>query len=190
MKVGLYFGSFNPIHIGHMALANYIVEFAEVDEVWFVVSPQNPFKERKSLLDENFRYDIVYEAIKGDSRFKVSNIEFGLSKPSFTCDTLVALKEKHPQNEFSLIMGEDNLTGLHKWKNADYILKYFNILVYPRFGASLSDLHKHPKVKLIDAPKIEISSSFIRKSIQDKKDVSWFLPLNSWLLIDKEGFYI
>lgn len=190
MKIGLYFGSFNPIHIGHMMLANYIVEFGEVDEVWFVVSPQNPFKERRTLLDENFRYDIVYEAIKDESRFKVSNIEFGLNKPSFTSDTLVALCEKFPFHEFTLIMGEDNLTSFKKWKNVDYILKNYEILVYPRHGEMKNELINHPKVTLIDAPKIEISSSFIRKAIKDKKDVSWFLPANAWELIDKAGYYL
>lgn len=188
-NVGLYFGSFNPIHTGHLILANYMVEYTEIDELWFVVSPQNPFKKTNSLLSEIHRFAMVDRAIEGDDRFKASKIEFKLPKPSYTTDTLAHLTEKFPFIEFSLIMGADNLTYLHKWKNADFLIKNHTIYVYPRPNAKQGEYHNHPNIKLVDAPQIEISASFIRKAIREKKDVSWFLPNGTAQYIEEMNFY-
>lgn len=188
MKIGLYFGSFNPIHIGHLAIANYMVEFSDMDKLWFVVSPQNPFKEKKSLLAEHHRLRLVEVAIEDDLRFKTSNIEFHMPKPSYTIDTLAYLKEKYAEHEFVLIMGEDNLKGLHKWKNYQEILKQHQIYVYPR---DYKTLHKslYDNVIVIDAPLMEVSSSFIRKSIQNKQDVSYFMNSKVADYIKEMHFY-
>lgn len=187
-EIGLFFGSFNPIHIGHLVLANYMVEYTNMDTLWFVVSPQNPFKERTSLLPEIHRYAIVDRAIEEDDRFEVSNIEFKLPKPSYTTDTLAHLIEKYPNYSFSLIMGEDNLEHLHKWKNVEFLIENHKIYVYPRPNA------KPPKVQssninLVNAPMIEISASFIRTAIKNGKDVSWYLPSGAIKYIDEMGFY-
>lgn len=189
MKIGLFFGSFNPVHIGHMAMANYMVEYTEIDQLWFVVSPQNPFKNKASLLDENARYDLIFETIKNDRRFRVSNIEFQLEKPSYTSDTLVHLKEKFPKHEFSLIMGEDNVPSFHKWKNSDFITENFSVLVYPRKGSALTSDALPKNFTLTEAPDIEVSASFIRNAIAEGKDVSWFVPTAAWKIIDQFGFY-
>ena len=188
-EIGLFFGSFNPIHIGHLMLANYIIEFTSINEIWFVVSPQNPFKKNHSLLPEIHRLAMVDRSIENDFRFKASNIEFGLPKPSYTSDTLAHLIEKYPDYKFSLIMGEDNLTNLHKWKNADFLVDNYDIYVYPRPGAKTGKYENASCIHFLDAPLIEISASFIRNSIKEKKDVSWFLPLGGWKYIDEMGFY-
>ena len=173
MKIGLYFGSFNPIHIGHLAIANYFVEFSDMEQLWFVVSPQNPFKEKKSLLAENHRLALVNVAIEDDLRFKASNVEFSMPQPSFTVDTLVYLKEKYPEHEFVLIMGEDNLKGFHKWKNYDQILNNHQIFIYPRDYKTINKV-VYDNITVVDAPLIEVSSSFIRKAIKDGRDVKFF----------------
>ena len=188
-EIGLFFGSFNPIHIGHLILANYIIEYTSMDELWFVVSPQSPFKKSNSLLPEIHRYAIVDRAIEDEDRFKVSNIEFKMPVPSYTIDTLANLTEKYPDYRFSLIMGQDNLTHLHKWKNIDFLLKEHKVYVYPRPSCKAGKLDNHSSIHLLDAPQVEISASFIRKAIQDKKDVSWFLPAKAWNYIDEMGFY-
>jgi nicotinate-nucleotide adenylyltransferase len=188
-EIGLFFGSFNPIHIGHVILANYMVEYTTMDELWFVVSPQSPFKNSSSLLPEIHRYAIVDRATEDDDRFKVSNIEFKMTKPSYTIDTLAHLKEKHPDFNFSLIMGQDNLTHLHRWKNIDFMLKHHNVYVYPRPGCKAGKLDDHSSIQILAAPQVEISASFIRKAIQEKRDVSWFLPSKAWHYIDEMGFY-
>lgn len=174
MKIGLYFGSFNPIHIGHLAIANYMVEYSDMEKLWFVVSPQNPLKEKKSLLAEHHRLRLVETAIEDDLRFKASNIEFNMPQPSYTIDTLTYLKEKYPEHEFVLIMGEDNLKSLHKWKNHQEILKNHQIYVYPR---DYQTIHKciYDNVIVVEAPLMEVSSSFIRKAIKNKVDVSYFM---------------
>lgn len=186
---GLYFGSFNPIHIGHLAIANYFVEFAELDELWFVVSPQNPLKQKSSLLADYHRLELVNKAIADYPKFKASNIEFGLSKPSYTTDTLAYLNEKYPNRNFALIMGEDNLSSLHKWKNYEILLENQKILVYPRPDCKESQFHIHKNVRLIEAPLIEISSSFIRSSIKEGKDIRFFVPSATWQFIDEMNFY-
>lgn len=188
-EIGLFFGSFNPIHIGHLILANYMLEYTSMQELWFVVSPQNPFKESSSLLPEIHRYAMVDRAIEGDHRFKASSIEFNLTKPSYTTDTLAHLIEKHPNYTFSLIMGEDNLTNLHKWKNAENLVKNHKIYVYPRPGSKPGKFNNLENIHLLNAPQIEISASFIRKAIKDKKDISWYLPKGAWQYIEEMGFY-
>ena len=188
-EIGLFFGSFNPIHSGHLILANYVVEFTPINELWFVVSPQNPFKKHQSLLPEIHRLAMVYRSIENDRRFKASNIEFSLPKPSYTSDTLTFLLEKYPNYKFSLIMGEDNLTHLHKWKNADFLIDNYDIYVYPRPGAKPGKYENASRIHVLEAPLIEISASFIRNAIKEKKDVSWFLPPGGWKYIDEMGFY-
>jgi len=195
MKIGLYFGSFNPIHIGHMAIANYVVEFAALDQVWFIVSPHNPLKEKSSLLQDYHRLDMVYKAIDDDPRFRASDIEFNMPKPSYTIDTLAYLKEKFPDYTFQLIMGSDNLYYIHKWKNYKEILKNYGILVYPRPDypfdlKELSDLTGNDSyLRQIEAPLMEISSSFIRKSIKQKIDLRHFLPVEVFRYIVEMHFY-
>ncbi len=188
MKIGLFFGSFNPVHIGHLAIANYIVEYADIDKLWFVVSPQNPFKKRNTLLDEIHRYRILIEAIDEDSRFKVSNIEFHLPKPSHTIDTLTYLKEKYPQHEFVLIIGGDNVAGLKKWKNAEILMSNYKFLIYPRPESNLSQI-EIANYEIINAPLIEISSSFIRKAIKEKHNVRFFMPQAAFKYLDEMNFY-
>lgn len=186
---GLYFGSFNPIHIGHLAIANYFVEYANLDELWFVVSPQNPLKHKSTLLPDYHRLELVNLALRDYSKFRVSNIEFSLSNPSYTANTLAHLDEKYPNREFSLIIGEDNLSSFHKWKNYEHILENRKLLVYPRPNSNVSKFHNHPNVQIIDAPNMEISSSFIRNSINDGKDVQFFLPEKVWDYIDEMNFF-
>lgn len=189
MKVGLYFGTYNPIHIGHLAIANYLVEFSEIDQLWFVVSPQSPFKTKRKLLDNYQRLELVNRAIDHDFRFQASNIEFNLPRPSYTIDTLVYLKDKFPSYEFYLIMGADNLVYIEKWKNVEVILSDFKILVYPRPGFEKENLLNHPNIQFINAPVMEISSSFIRKAIADGKDIRHFIPPKTWQYIEEMGFY-
>ncbi len=189
MKVGLFFGSFNPIHVGHMVLANYFLEYSDLKKIWFVVSPQNPLKEKKTLLPEHHRLQLVKLAIGDNVSMKASDIEFKLTQPSYTINTLTYLKEKYPKNEFVLIMGADNLENFHKWKNYEQILKQYEVYVYPRKETIENDLFRHPKVKLYDAPLMEISSTFIRKSIKEKKDVRYYLPANVWEYIKEMHFY-
>lgn len=189
MKVGLYFGSFNPIHIGHLAIANYMVEFSDLDELWMVISPQNPLKKKKTLLDEFERYRLVELALNDDQKIKPADIEFRLPKPSYTIDTLTYLSEKYPKNEFVLIAGTDNFSSFHKWKNYEEILKQYKLYIYPRPGYGLGEFENHKSIELINAPLMEISSSFIRNSIKDGKDVRYFLPKEVYDYIDKMHLY-
>jgi nicotinate-nucleotide adenylyltransferase len=189
MKVGLFFGSFNPIHVGHMVLANYMLEFTDLDRIWFVISPQNPLKNKSSLLHERYRLQMVQLATENNNKFKASDAEFKLSQPSYTVNTLAYLKEKHPKNQFVLIMGGDNLTTFHKWKNYEEILKYHEIYVYPRPGSPEAELSKYTNVKIVNAPHMEISSTMIRNSIKEKKDIRYFLPEKVWEYIKEMHFY-
>jgi len=189
MHIGLFFGSFNPVHIGHMALANYMATFTGMQQVWLVVSPQNPLKTKNQLLDQNNRLLLVDLAIDDHPKLRSSNIEFGLPTPSYTINTLVHLKEKFPEHEFSLIMGQDNLHSFAKWKNYDEILKRFHIYVYPRPGIGPTEFDTHPHVHLTEAPMMDISSTFIRNAIKDKKDIRFFLPPKVWEEIDVMNFY-
>ena len=189
MKVGLYFGSFNPVHIGHLALANYIVEYTGLEAVWFVVSPQNPLKQRAQLLDDYQRLHLVNLALRDFPKFRACDVEYRMPKPSYTIDTLAYLGEQHPNHEFTLIMGEDNLATLYKWKNYELLLNNYRIMVYPRPNCLKTDFHTHQHVQLIDAPQIEVSSSFIRQSIASGKDVRFFVPEKAWEYIDEMNFY-
>lgn len=189
MKVGLFFGSFNPIHIGHLAIANYIVEYSDLDELWLVVSPQNPLKNKKTLLDEYDRLHMVELALNNNSKIKANNIEFRLSKPSYTIDTLTYLNEKYPKNQFALILGADNLKYFNKWKNYEIILKEYRLYVYPRPNYDLGEFKNHSSVNLINAPMMEISSSFIRNSIKDGKNLKYFLPNAVYEYISEMNFY-
>jgi nicotinate-nucleotide adenylyltransferase len=189
-EIGLYFGSFNPVHIGHLVIANYIVEFTGLDELWFVVSPQNPHKQKANLLNDYDRLEMVQLAVESDHRFKVSDIEFFLPKPSYTIDTLAHLKDRNPQKEFKILMGSDNLENFHKWKNYEAIVENYGVIVYPRPGFDESKVRKHGNIVIAEgAPLMEISSSFIRKAIKKGKDVRHFLPPKVWEYIDKTGLY-
>jgi nicotinate-nucleotide adenylyltransferase len=194
-KVGLYFGSFNPVHIGHMAIAGYMIEFAGLDQVWFVVSPHNPLKKKETLLADHHRFYMSQLAIGDNDRLKASDIEFKMPVPSYTIDTLAYLKEKYQKNEFCLVMGEDNLFTLHKWKNAADLVRRYPIYVYPRTYSkrpasllfdrilSAADIHK------VNAPLMEISGTFIREGIKKGKDMSYFLPEPVWKYIKEMHFY-
>ncbi|UOE38616.1 MULTISPECIES: nicotinate (nicotinamide) nucleotide adenylyltransferase [Chryseobacterium] len=191
-KIGLFFGSFNPIHIGHLILANYILENSDMNELWFVVSPQNPFKEKKTLLKDNNRLEMVELAIKNYPSMRASNVEFGLPTPSYTIDTLTYLKEKYPNYSFSLIMGEDNLNSLHKWKNADLLIENHHIIVYPRIDtnqAKETSNIQHDNISVIHAPIIELSATEIRNMIKDGKNVRPMLPPEVFDYLDGSNFY-
>lgn len=193
MKIGLFFGSFNPIHIGHLIIANYMVEYTDLNRVWFVVSPHNPLKEKKTLLADNYRLQLVNEAIADNNKLKASNIEFKLPQPSYTVNTLIHLSEKYPKYKFALIMGSDNLFTFHKWKNYEQILKHYELYIYPRPNSEIKTLHsnlqQHLSIKKVDAPLMEISSSFIRKAIKEKKDVRYMLPEAVFNYIREMHFY-
>ena len=188
-KTGLLFGSFNPIHNGHLILANYFAEFTDMDEVWLVVSPQNPLKSKSSLLQDHHRLTLVRMALEDQRKLKVSNIEFSMPKPSYTIHTLTYLSERYPDNEFALICGTDIFPTLHKWKNYQRILEDYKIYIYPRPGFSPGELLNHPSVISIEAPKMEISSSFIRKGISEKKNMSYWMPENVYQYILEMHFY-
>lgn len=189
MKTGLFFGSFNPIHVGHLIIANHICEFSDLDQVWFVISPQNPFKEKSSLANDYDRLHLVNLAIEDFQNLRASNIEFGLPQPSYTIDTLTVLKEKYPDHDFSIIMGADNLSGFKKWKNYEQILKHYSVYVYPRIGADTEEWKDHPKIGFVDAPIVEISSTFIRQSFKDGKDPHAMLPDRVWKYLDGSSMY-
>lgn len=204
-QIGLYFGTFNPIHVGHIILANYIVEYSDLEEIWFVVTPMSPLKTQYQILDNFDRYDMVKLAIEDYEKLKVSDIEFHLPKPNYTVTTLAYLEEKYTNFSFSLIMGEDNLKSLHRWRNFEYIISNYSILVYPRI--SKGEIEKNiaskmiyvpqpqgfkeykAEIQYIDAPIIELSSSFIRKSIYEGKNVQSMLDKKVWAKIKGKHFY-
>ncbi|GJM27539.1 MAG: putative nicotinate-nucleotide adenylyltransferase [Cyclobacteriaceae bacterium] len=188
MNIGLYFGSFNPIHIGHLIIANIMAE--HTDRVWFVVSPQNPFKKNKSLLHEFDRYEMVEKAIQDNHRLHVTDVEFSMPKPSYTIDTLAYLSEKHPQHKFRLIIGADNLPQFPKWKNHNAILENYGLLVYPRPGATVSQWLDDSRVELIDAPMLDISASYIRKAIKNKISIRYLVPEVVERYIEKQGYFL
>ena len=188
MNIGLFFGSFNPIHIGHLIIANVMT--GHTDRVWFVVSPQNPFKKNKSLLHEFDRYEMVEKAIQDNHLFQVTDVEFNMPRPSYTIDTLTYLSEKYPQHNFKLIIGSDNLSQFNKWKNAQVILDIYGLLVYPRPGAEPSDLLEHPNVTVVEAPLLNISASYIRESVRQRKSIRYMVPEVVARHIEKQGYYL
>lgn len=194
-KIGLYFGSFNPVHIGHLAIAGYMVEFGGLDQIWFVISPHNPLKKKETLLADHQRLYMVQLAIGDNHKMKVSDIEFKLPMPSYTIDTLTYLKEKYPADKFCLVMGEDNLYTLHKWKNANELISNYSIYYYPRpdtikpaspfLDQILSKADIHP----VNAPLMDISGTFIRNGIKKGRNMSYFLPPVVWKYIEEMHFY-
>ena len=189
MKIGLFFGSFNPIHNGHMVIAGYMSEFTDLDQVWFVVSPHNPLKLKHTLLQDYHRLSMVKIAIGDNRKLKASDIEFKLPKPSYTINTFAYSFEKFPEHKFALILGSDNIDTFHKWKNYEQILEQTELYVYPRKDASQSELMNHPKVKLVPAPLMELSSSFIRDAIKAKKNVQYMVPEKVWEFLEEMNFY-
>ncbi len=194
-RVGLYFGSFNPVHIGHMAIAGYMTEFAGLEQVWFVVSPHNPLKKKETLLNDHQRLYMTQLAIGDNMKLKASDIEFKLPVPSYTIDTLAYLKEKYQKIKFCLVMGEDNLYTLHKWKNAREILREHPVYVYPRpdtvkpSSQMLENLISSAEIHFVRAPLMDISGTFIRKGIKDGKDMSYYLSPEVWNYIQEMHFY-
>ena len=188
MKVGLYFGSFNPIHTGHCIIASHLAQTTGLDQVWLVVSPQNPFKPSASLLNEYHRLHLVQTALEGEKKLKASDIEFHLPRPSFTIDTMTYLKEKHPSHVFSIIMGSDSIQNLHNWKNAEVLIKEHAIYVYKRPGYEVNT-PLDVKLHVLDAPLLEISSTRIRKLIKEGKSVRYLVPENVREEIEKGNYY-
>lgn len=188
-SIGLFFGSFNPIHIGHLIIANYIVEYTDLAEIWFVISPHNPLKDKSTLLPDHHRLALVNVAVENDPRFKPCDIEFKLPRPSFTIHTLTYLKEKYPDREFTIIMGSDNLQSIEKWRNYEQIIENHKLVVYPRQGSDGGKFKEHKNVIWVSAPLMEISSSFIRKAIKDKKEIQYFLPVEVYKYIREMHFY-
>jgi nicotinate-nucleotide adenylyltransferase len=189
-KTGLLFGSFDPVHTGHLIIADYMLSLGGLDEIWFVVSPQNPFKQEKEITDQQIRREMLELAVAGNPVFKVSDIEFSMPSPNFTYNTLKVLMEKYSGNEFVLIIGTDNLDAFDKWKNYESILEMIQIWVYPRVGYKGEQFATHPSVHMTDAPAIEISSSIIRQSFSQERPFRYMLPEKVYEYIKKKGLYI
>lgn len=188
-NTGLFFGSFNPIHTGHLIIANCMLEYGNLDEVWFVISPQNPLKARSGLLEDHHRLALVKVAIDDNPRFRACNIEFGLPKPSYTIHTLTALAEQYPVRNFVLIMGSDNLQNFARWKNYEMILEQYKLLVYPRPDADGGVFRDHPSVTWVEAPLMQISATYIRESIRQGKSTRYLLPDKVYEYITEMHFY-
>lgn len=191
MKIGLYFGTFNPIHVGHLIIANHMAEYSDLDQIWMVVTPHNPHKKKSTLLDDYHRLHMVHLATENYLKIQPSDIEFKLPQPNYTVNTLAHLQEKFPTHEFSLIMGEDNLNSLHKWKNYEVILQNHDIYVYPRLNSGEMDEQfvNHKKIHRIGAPVVELSSTFIRNSIKEGKNITPMLPSKVWEYVEHNLFY-
>ena len=191
MKIGLFFGTYNPIHVGHLIIANHLAEHSDLDQIWLVVTPQSPHKTKQSLLDNHQRLELVFRATKDYPKLAPSAIEFNLPQPNYTVRTLAYLEEKHPENQFALIMGEDNLRSLPKWKNAEVIMGNYPIYVYPRKmnPSSGSASFSSETITYLDVPIIEVSSTFIRQQIKDGKNIKPLLPMAVWNYIDEMNFY-
>jgi nicotinate-nucleotide adenylyltransferase len=190
MKVGLFFGSFNPIHLGHLIIANTVAENTDYQQVWFVISPHNPFKKSTSLLHEHDRLEMVRAAIADNPKLNASDIEFRLPRPSYTIDTLTHLQEKYPQHQFRLILGEDNLSHFYRWKNFSQILEHYGLLVYPRHGSPESELLAHPNVQLVNAPLVDISATFIREAIRQHRSIKYLVHDDVEVLIRGKKHYL
>lgn len=188
MHIGLYFGSFNPIHIGHLIVANHVVENSEIDKVWFVVSPHNPLKDSHTLLNEYDRLHLVQLAIDDNPKFRASNVEFHLPKPSFTINTLTYLTEKFPLETFSVIMGSDSFSNIHRWKNYEKLVEQYSFIVYKRPGFEVAETYD-AKVTVLEAPLLDISSTYIRSQIKEKKNVRYVLPEKVWQYIEDSNYY-
>lgn len=190
-KIGLYFGTFNPIHVGHLIIANFMVEHSDLDEVWMVVTPHNPHKKKKTLLDDHHRLAMVRIALEPYPKLKASTVEFDLPQPNYTVHTLAHLDEANPDLEFCLIMGEDNLKSFHKWKNYEVILDRHDIYVYPRVSEGIveTQFNDHPRITRIDAPIMELSSTFIRNAIKKGQNIRPMLPQNVWEYLDEMNYY-
>ena len=186
-KIGIYSGSFNPIHHGHLMLANYLVEFSDLDELWFMVTPQNPLKKKEDLMDDADRLEMVRLAIGDDPRMKASDIEFGLPQPSYTINTLRTLSEQYPDDQFVFICGMDSLQGFPRWREYQAILDGYELLVFPRKGYDGGKLLHHPHVKVLETPVIEVSSTFIRKCMKEGKDVRHFMPEKAYQYLISSG---
>ncbi len=189
MDVGLFFGSFNPVHIGHLAIANYLVEYTSIRQLWFVISPHNPLKEQEDLLNDFDRYDLLKKAVNEDPRFRISDVEFHMPRPSYTIDTLITLGKKYPDHRFTLLMGSDNLESLPRWKQYEEIVENYEILVYPRPGYDQTTGMNHRNISWVDAPQLTISSTFIREAIRAGRNLRHFVPPQVWDHIEKMGFY-
>ena len=188
-KIGIYSGSFNPIHHGHVMLANYLVEFSDLDELWFVVSPQNPLKKKDELLDDDERMKLVQLAVGDDPRFRVSDIEMHLPTPSYTINTLSVLAEQYPDVKFVFICGMDSLQNLYHWREYQKILDNYELLVFPREGYDGGELLHHPSVKVLKTPILEISSTFIRQCVKEGRDVRHFMPEKAFRYMQERHFY-
>lgn len=189
-RIGLFFGSFNPIHIGHALIANYMATQTDLDAVWFVVSPHNPLKDKLSLANDYDRLHLVQLVVDDNPRFRASDIEFKLPKPSYTIDTLTYLKEKYPEKQLVLIMGGDNLATLHKWKNYEILLRDYEIFVYSRPAYELGELAQHPHVRVFEeVPLMHISASYIRQCIQQGKSIKYLVPEPVFLYLEKSHLY-
>lgn len=188
-KIGLFFGSFNPIHIGHLIIANYMANHTDLKEVWLMVSPHNPLKKKDTLINMYDRLEMVNLALEGAENLKSSDFEFHLAQPSYTIDTLTHLQERYPEKEFVLIMGSDNLVTLKKWKNYEILLRDYPIYVYPRPGFESEEFENHPSITLTRTPLMELSSTFLRQSIKEQKNIKYFLPDKVLDFIDKKGLY-
>jgi len=189
MKIGLFFGSFNPVHVGHLIIANYILNHSDIQKIWMVVSPHNPFKKKSTLANNYDRLHLVNLAIGDNPNIAASDIEFSLEQPSYTIDTLMHLKEKYPKNEFSLIMGGDNLQSFHKWKNYEKILENYHIYVYQRPSYDLGTLKDHENIHILEAPNLEISASFVRKCIAENKSIQYLVPESVYLYLEETPIY-
>jgi nicotinate-nucleotide adenylyltransferase len=189
IKTGLLFGSFNPIHIGHIAIAGYMKEFESMDEIWFIVSPRNPFKCPGQLVSPMARLEMIRLAIADYPAFKVSDIELNMPRPSYTINTMEKLADMHPGRDFHLIIGTDNMESIGRWKGGKTLLSSYKFLIYPRPGKDVSRLHQFSNARLADAPLIEISSSFIRESLKQGKDMRAFVPSGTYGYIEKNRFY-
>jgi nicotinate-nucleotide adenylyltransferase len=189
MKIGIFPGSFNPVHIGHLALANFIAEHGEYDEIWFLITPQSPLKGKSDLMDQDLRLSMLEKSIGDYSKFKICTIEWKMPQPTYTINTLQKLRMMFPDNVFELIIGSDNWETFHRWKDYQLILKNFKILIYPRLGTGRIYIN-HPNVRMIKgSPKMEISSSFIRKAIRQGKDVRFYMPEGVYEEVIASGFF-
>ncbi|GAB1447799.1 MAG: nicotinate-nucleotide adenylyltransferase [Bacteroidia bacterium] len=190
MQIGLFFGSFNPVHTGHLIIANYMADYTQLDKIWFVVSPQNPFKSNDELLDEKLRFELLKLAIENDSRFKAIDVEFHLERPSYTVHTLEYLRSEFPEHTFTLIIGGDNLQSFHLWKSYQEILELHKVFVYARTGIVEKPLlANHPHIKLFEVPLLNISSTYIRESIQAHKSIRYLVPEPVRIEIENKGYY-